>query len=94
MSDSLPPHGLSPARLLSPWDVLSKNTGVGCHFLLQGFFLTQGSNPCLLASFALAGIFLTTSATWEAKICVKKLKATFRSDFSKQIFFSFVKLGM
>ena len=23
-------------------------TGVGCHFLLQGIFLTQGSNPCLL----------------------------------------------
>ena len=26
----------------------SKNTGVGCHFLLQGIFLTQGSNPDLL----------------------------------------------
>ena len=26
----------------------SKNTGVGCHFLLQGIFLTQGSNPRLL----------------------------------------------
>ena len=25
-----------------------KNTGVGCHFLLQGIFLIQGSNPCLL----------------------------------------------
>ena len=25
-----------------------KNTGVGCHFLLQGIFLTQGSNLCLL----------------------------------------------
>ena len=25
-----------------------KNTGVGCHFLLQGIFLTQGLNPCLL----------------------------------------------
>ena len=25
-----------------------KNTGVGCHFLLQGIFSTQGSNPCLL----------------------------------------------
>ena len=25
-----------------------KNTGVGCHFLLQGIFLTQGWNPCLL----------------------------------------------
>ena len=26
----------------------NKNTGVGCHFLLQGIFLTQGSNPRLL----------------------------------------------
>ena len=31
-----------------PWDFPGKNTGVGCHFLLQGIFLTQGSNPCLL----------------------------------------------
>ena len=26
----------------------AKNTGMGCHFLLHGIFLTQGSNPCLL----------------------------------------------
>ena len=35
-------------RLLCPWHVPGKNTGVGCHFLLQGIFLTQGSNPGLL----------------------------------------------
>ena len=35
-------------RLLHPWDSPSKNTRVGCHFLLQGIFLTQGSNPGLL----------------------------------------------
>ena len=44
--------------LATPWTVASqaplsmgfpsKNTGVGCHFFLQGIFLTQGSNPCLL----------------------------------------------
>ena len=32
----LRPHGLQPARLLCPWDSPGKNTGVGCHFLLQG----------------------------------------------------------
>jgi len=37
-------------RLLSPWDSLGKNTEVGCHFLLQRIFLTQGSNPRLLDS--------------------------------------------
>ena len=30
------------------WDSPGKNTGVGCHALLQGIFPTQGSNPCLL----------------------------------------------
>ena len=34
--------------LLCSWDFPGKNTGVGCHFLLQGIFLTQGSNPHLL----------------------------------------------
>ena len=32
----------------SPWDSPGKNTGVGCHFLPQRIFLSQGSNPCLL----------------------------------------------
>ena len=41
MSNSLRPHGLQPARLLCPWDTQGKNTGVGCHFLLQGIFPTQ-----------------------------------------------------
>ena len=34
-------------RLLCPWDSAGKNTGVGCHALLQGIFPTQGSNPHL-----------------------------------------------
>ena len=34
-------------RLLHPWDFPGKSTGVGCHFLLQGILLTQGSNPGL-----------------------------------------------
>ena len=48
VSDSLQPHGLYPAKLLCPWDYPSKNTGVGCHFLLQEIVSTQGSNPCHL----------------------------------------------
>ena len=42
------PHGLQPMRLLCPWDSPGKNTGVGCHFLLQGIFQIQGSNLGLL----------------------------------------------
>ena len=47
-SDSLRPHGLQPARLLSPWDSPGKNTGVGCQDLLQGIFPTQELTLCLL----------------------------------------------
>ena len=35
-------------RLLCPWNSPGKNTGMGCHYLLQGIFLTQGSNLGLL----------------------------------------------
>ena len=48
MSDSQWLRGLRPPRLLCPWDFPDKNTGVGCHFLLQESFMTQGSNPRLL----------------------------------------------
>ena len=44
-------HGNSPG----------KNTGVGCHFLLQGILLTQGSNLCLL----LGELILYHQTTWE-----------------------------
>ena len=47
VSDSSRPHGLYPTRLLCPWTFPGKSTGVGCHFLLQGIFSTQGSNPGL-----------------------------------------------
>ena len=43
--------GLQLARLLCLWDSPGKNTGVGCHFLLQGIFLAQESN---------SGFFWTT----------------------------------
>ena len=39
---------VSRTRLLCPWDSPGKNTGVGCHSLLQGILLTQGSNPGFL----------------------------------------------
>ena len=41
------PWTVACTRLLQAWDFLSKSTGVGCHFLLQGIFPTQGSNPGL-----------------------------------------------
>ena len=48
MCDYLRPHVLQPSRLLCPWNSSGKNTREGCHALLQGIFLTQGSNPHVL----------------------------------------------
>ena len=48
VSDSLQPCGSQPTRLRRPWNFPGKNTGVGCHFLFQGIFLTQGLNLHLL----------------------------------------------
>ena len=47
-SHSLQPHGLQPTMLLCPQDFPGKSTGVGCHFLLQRIFPTQGLNLGLL----------------------------------------------
>ena len=47
---TLQPRGLSPTRLLCPWDFPGKNTGVGCHSLLQEIFLTQELNLGLMLS--------------------------------------------
>ena len=48
MSNSLQSHGLQLTRLLCPWDFPDKNSGVGCSFLLQGIFPTEGLNLHLL----------------------------------------------
>ena len=60
VSDPLRPHKY-PARLLCPWDFPGKNTGAGCHFLLQGIFLTQDQTHIS----CLAGEFFTAWASRE-----------------------------
>ena len=45
---TLATRGLQPTRLLCLWEFPGKDTEVDCHFLLQGIFLTQESNPGLL----------------------------------------------
>ena len=66
MSDSLLPYDLQPARLLCP----GKNTGVGCHFLLQGIFPIQGLNSHLLHS-CIAGGFFTAEPPGKPVYCVR-----------------------
>ena len=51
-------HGLQPTRLLCPWDLPGKSTGVGCHFLLQG---NLPDPEIELTSPALSGGFFPTA---------------------------------
>ena len=60
VSDSVRPHRQQPTRLLCPWDSPGKNTGGGCHFLLQGNLPNPGIESESPASLALAGRFFTT----------------------------------
>ena len=60
--DSLWPRGLEPTRLLCPWDSPGKNTGVGCHFLLQGNLSSRPRNWTQVS--CTAGRFFTVWATW------------------------------
>ena len=63
------PHGLQPsARFLCPWDFPGKNTGVGCHSLLQGIFLTQELNLGLLQWQPVAGGFFSAESPGERYI--------------------------
>ena len=48
VSDSVRPHRRQPTRLLCPWESPGKNTGVGCHFLLQCMNLKSESEVAQL----------------------------------------------
>ena len=48
LPDSLQHRRLQPTRPLCPWDSPGKNTGVGCHVILQGIFPIKGSNKRFL----------------------------------------------
>ena len=78
MSDSVRPHRLQPTRLRRPWDSPGKNTGVGCHFLLQCIKVKSESevaqscptlsNPvdCSLPGSSVHGIFQARVLDWGA----------------------------
>ena len=54
------PHGLQATRLLCPWDFPVKNTGPGCHFLLQGNLPDPEMEPVSPNLYLRAGRFFTT----------------------------------
>ena len=78
MSNSVRPHGLQATRLLRPWDSPGKNTGVGCHFLLQCMKVESESEvaqscltlsdpmDCSLPGSSIHGTFWATVLEWGA----------------------------
>ena len=79
MSDSVQPHRRQPTRLPHPWDSPGKNTGVGCHFLLQcmkGKSETEVAQSCPTLSDpmdcsppgSINGIFQAKVLEWEFKL--------------------------
>ena len=78
MSDSVQPHKQQPTRLPRPWDSPIKNTGVGCHFLLQCMKVKSESEvaqscptlsdpmDCTLPGSSIHGIFQARVLEWGA----------------------------
>ena len=58
MSDSVQPHRRQPTRLPHPWDSPGKNTGVGCHFLLQSMKV-KSESEVTQSCFPLCLIFVS-----------------------------------
>ena len=81
MSDSVRPHRQQPTRLSHPWDSPGKNTGVGCHFLLQCMEVKSESESevaqlcptlsdpmdCSLSGSSVHGIFQDRYDSWTIK---------------------------
>ena len=78
MSDSVRPHRRQPTRLPCPWDSPGKNTGVGCHFLLQCVKVKSQSEvaqlcltlsdpmDCSLLGSSIHGVFQARVLEWGA----------------------------
>ena len=78
VSDSVRPHRRQPTRLPHPWDSPGKNTGVGCHFLLQRMKVKSESEvaqscptlsdpmDCSLPGSSVHGIFQARALEWGA----------------------------
>ena len=78
MSNSVRPHRRQPTRLPCPWDSPGKNTGVGCHFLLQCMKVKSESEvtpscptpsdpmDCSLPSSSVHGTFQERVLEWGA----------------------------
>ena len=101
MSDSVRPHRRQPTRLPRPWDSPGKNTGVGCHFLLQCMKVKSESEvaqscptlgdpmDCSLPGFSVHGIFQARVLEWGAiTLSIISYKMKFHITVFSQLLFS------
>jgi len=99
MSDSVRPHRWQPTRLLCPWDSPGKNTGVGCHFLLQCMKVKSESEvaqsyptlsdpmDCSLPGSSIHGIFQARILEWVA------IAFSWPQDWKRSVFIPIPKKG-
>ena len=97
MSDSVRLHRRQPTRLPRPWDSPGKNTGVGCHFLLQCMKMKNQSEvaqlcltlsdpmDCSLPGSSIHGIFQERVLEWGA-IAFSKIPVYGRSKTNRSLF--------
>ena len=100
MSDSVQPHRRQPTRLPRPWDSPGKNTGVGCHFLLQCMKVKSESEvaqscptlsdlmDCSLTGSSVRGIFQARVLEWGAitfSISLSPEKMKYRTLFGTSV---------
>ena len=97
MSNSVQPHRRQPIRLCRPWDSPGKNTGVGCHFLLQCMKVKSESDvaqsyltlsdpmDCSLPGSSVHGIFQARVLEWVASAFSKvRVKDVLKSHSCSQ----------
>ena len=97
MSDSVLPHRQQPTRLPRPWDSPGKNTGVGCHFLLQCMKVKSKSKvaqscltlcdpmDCSLPGSSIHGIFQARVLEWGAMVKPKQVRSWSKTFFKDSI---------
>ena len=96
MSDSVLPHRRQPTRPCLPWDSPGKNTGVGCHFLLQCMKVKSESEfaqscptlsdpmDCSLPGSSVHGIFQARVLEWFAIAFSKEVSRCFKKRMRKR----------
>ena len=87
-SDSFQPHELQGARLCCPWNFLGNNTGVGCHFLRQTFYLEQAKlfSFCHCFFYSMAATAVISYHTWNIKISfASAVKENLKNSHAKRL---------